>query len=62
MSMFDELKNKATDFIKDNPDKIEGVSDNILEKAADLADEKTGGKFSSQIDGFEQKADDAIGN
>ncbi|WP_088289486.1 antitoxin [Kineosporia sp. A_224] len=62
MSMFDELKNKATDFIKDNPDKIEGVSDNILEKAADLADEKTGGKFSSQIDGFAQKADDAIGN
>jgi hypothetical protein len=60
--MFDELKNKAADLIKDNPDKIEGVSDNILEKAADLADEKTGGKFSSQIDGFEQKADDAIGN
>jgi MT0933-like antitoxin protein len=61
MSMFDELKNKATEFVKDNPDKVEGVSDTILEKAADLADAKTGGKFSSQIDGLEQKADDAIG-
>ncbi|MFN0281623.1 MAG: antitoxin [Kineosporiaceae bacterium] len=62
MSMFDELKDKAADFVKDNPDKVEGVSDSLLEKAAGLADNATGGKFSSQIDGAVEKADDAIGN
>ncbi len=61
MSMFDELKDKAADFIKDNPDKVEGVSDNLLDKVAEIADEKTGGKFHDQIEGFEKKADDAIG-
>jgi hypothetical protein len=61
MSMFDELKNKATEFVKDNPDKVEGVSDSVLEKAADLADDATGHKFTSQIEGAAEKADDAIG-
>lgn len=61
MSMFDELKNKATEFVKDNPDKVEGVSDSLLEKAADVADDVTGGKFTGQIDGAVEKADDAIG-
>jgi MT0933-like antitoxin protein len=61
MSMFDELKNKAADFVKDNPDKVEGVSDSLLDKAADLADSATGGKFTEHIETAQEKADDAIG-
>lgn len=61
MSMFDELKDKAADFVKDNPDKVEGISDRILEKAADAAEAATGGKFDSVIEGIQGKADDAIG-
>jgi len=61
MSMFDELKNKAADFVKDNPDKVEGVSDSVLDKVADLVDDKTGGKYHDQIEGFQAKADGAIG-
>lgn len=62
MSMFDELKDKAAEFVKDNPDKVEGISDSLLEKAADAVDGATGGKFTDQIEGAQAKADDAIGN
>jgi hypothetical protein len=61
MSMFDELKDKAADAIKDNPDKLEQVSDSLLDKAADLADGATGGKFHDKIEGLVEKADGAIG-
>jgi len=61
MSMFDELKDKAADLVKDNPDKVESVSDTVLEKVADFADDKTGGKFHDQIESLVEKADDAIG-
>jgi plasmid stabilization system protein ParE len=61
MSMFDELKDKAADALKDNPDKVEQVSDGLLEKAAGLADGATGGKFHDQIEGLAEKADGAIG-
>ncbi len=61
MSMFDNLKDKAQEFIAQNPDKVEEISDQGLEKAADVADGATGGKFTEQIDSAKQSADDAIG-
>jgi hypothetical protein len=60
--MFDELKDKAAAMADQNPDKVESISDSVLEKVADLADSATGGKFHDQIEGAEQKADDAIGS
>lgn len=41
------LGDKAKDLINDNADKVEDG----LDKAADFVDEKTGGKYTEQIDG-----------
>lgn len=61
MSMFDDIKGKAADALADNPDKVEELSDQGIQKAGDLAHGASGGKFGEQIDSAEQKADDAIG-
>ena len=61
MGMFDELKNKAEEFISEHKDDVEKLSDQALEKGGDLADNLTGGKFHDQIDAAEAKADDLIG-
>ena len=37
------------------------VADQGLDQAADMAKEKTGGRFDSQIEGGEQKAEDYLG-
>ena len=37
------------------------VADQGFDKAAEMADEKTGGKFGDQIQQGEQKAEDAMG-
>ena len=37
------------------------VADEALDKAAQAADDKSGGKFGSQIEGAEQKAEDFMG-
>ncbi|HEX2192554.1 MAG TPA: antitoxin [Acidimicrobiales bacterium] len=50
MGLFD----KAKDLAQDNADKLDGV----IDKAADVVDEKTGGKYSYKID----KAADAARN
>jgi hypothetical protein len=56
MSMFDNLKDKASDLVDDHGDKVgEG-----LDKAGDFADEKTGGKYSDQIDGGVDQAKDRL--
>ena len=47
---------KAKDMMSGNKDKVkDGV-----EKAADMADEKTGGKFSDQVDKGEEAAKDFV--
>ena len=47
---------KAKDMMSGNKDKVkDGV-----EKAADMVDEKTGGKFSDQIDKGEEAAKDFV--
>jgi uncharacterized protein YjbJ (UPF0337 family) len=47
---------KAKEVISDNVDKIEGA----IDKAGDLIDEKTGGKFSETIDKVQDAAHGAV--
>jgi MT0933-like antitoxin protein len=61
MGLFDEVKKKATEFAEKNPDKLESISDQVISKAGDAADAATHGKFTSQIDGVQEKADGAVG-
>ena len=63
MSVFDELKgkagelkDKATGLVGQNADKIKGG----IDQAGNFVDEKTGGKYSSKIDGFQNKASEAV--
>ena len=60
MGLLDDAKQKAEDLKKSNPDKVEGVSDQALDKGAGLADKVTGGKYDDQVDSAKSKADDAI--
>lgn len=56
MGLFDDIKAKASELIDQHGDKVsEGV-----DKAASFADEKTGGKYSEQIQQGQQKAKDAL--
>jgi hypothetical protein len=41
--------------------KHQDVADEGFDKAAQFADEKSGGKYGSQIEGAEQKAEDFLG-
>ena len=61
MGMLDDIKNKASELLGDNADKVEELNDQAVEKASSAADGATGGKFTDQIDAGAQKADDLIG-
>ncbi len=52
-----DFLNKAKDFIADNPDKVEQAVD----KAGDLVDDKTEGKYADQVDTAQEKAKDFLG-
>lgn len=52
MGLFD----KAKDLVGDNADKIEDA----IDKAAEVADDKTGGKHTDKIDAAADKAKDLI--
>lgn len=59
MGLTDDAKgmfDKAKDAVADNKDQVSGG----IDKAADLADDKTGGKYSDQIDQAAEKAKDAV--
>ncbi|PHP53181.1 antitoxin [Actinomyces ruminis] len=56
----DDLKKKAEGVV--SSDKVEEVSDTVLDKAAEAAKKVTGGKFDSQVDSARDAADKAIGN
>lgn len=56
MGMFDKFKKKAADIAEEHGDKIEDG----IDKAADFADEKTGGKYSDKIETGTEKAKDFI--
>lgn len=52
----DEIKNKVEGFLKD-----EKKSDDLLDKAADVAKKATGGKFDEKVDAAREAADKKIG-
>ncbi len=60
MGIFDQAKDLASE----HSDKVEGVVDAAVEKAGDIVDEKTGGKFADKVDQVqemaEKKADDLL--
>ena len=67
----EDLAKQAGDFAKENADKVsealkseqaEGISDKVLDGAADLANKLTGGKFADQVESARDAADGAIGN
>ncbi|MFN8076935.1 MAG: antitoxin [Kineosporiaceae bacterium] len=62
MSMFDQLKQAAEAKLSENPELVEKVSDTVIEKAGDLVDDRTGGKYADKIDLAQGKADEAIGS
>lgn len=56
MGFLDKAKGKLTDAVDKHGDKI----DQGIDKAAALADKKTGGKHGDKIDSATQKAKDAL--
>ncbi|MGW0018712.1 antitoxin [Rhodococcus sp. NPDC003382] len=60
MGFLDNVKgivDKGKELAADHPD----VVNQAIEKAGDLADDKTGGKFSGQVDAAENAAKNALG-
>jgi MT0933-like antitoxin protein len=56
MSLFDKLRRKKTTAVDEHGDKMgQGI-----DKAADVADDKTGGKYDEQIDAGAEKSKDAL--
>jgi len=51
------LVDKGKEFAAQNPDKV----DEAIEKAGDLADRKTGGKYAEQVDKAQDAAKKALG-
>jgi MT0933-like antitoxin protein len=62
MGMFDEIKKKAEQAMKDHPDELEKYSDEALKRAGDTVDKVTGDKYADQIDKAQRAGDDRIGS
>lgn len=62
MSQFDRLADKAGQLSEQHGDKIEGVTDQGIERAGDAIDEKTAGKFAGQVDQAQQQGDERVGD
>lgn len=56
MGKLDELKNKAKEMVTENRDKIEGG----LDKAGEMVNKKTGGKYEDKIDKGLAKAQEGL--
>jgi len=58
MSMFDNLKDKVSDLVDQQGEKVgEGI-----DKAGDFVDEKTGGQYADKIDQGQEGLKDALDN
>ncbi|GLZ29557.1 kanamycin biosynthetic protein [Lentzea sp. NBRC 105346] len=55
---FDELKDKAKDMLGKHGDK----ADQAVDRAGQIADERTGGKHTEHIDKAEEKAKEGLRN
>ncbi|PXX66744.1 antitoxin protein of toxin-antitoxin system [Nocardia tenerifensis] len=53
---FKDLANKAMDLAQQHADKVETV----IDKAGDLVDQKTDGKYASQVDSAQEAAKKAL--
>lgn len=62
MSQFGDLAGKAQELNEKHGEAIEAPSDQVIEQAGAMADQKSGGKFSDQIAQGTQRADEAVGN
>jgi len=67
----DDIVNKGKEFLEENKEKIddlihsdkaEGVSDNVLDSAADFAKKVAPDSADAKIDELRDKADGAVGN
>ena len=56
MSLFDKLETEGTAAVDEHGDKMEQG----IDKGADVADDKTGGRYGEQIDAGSEKAKDAL--
>ncbi len=61
MNVFDSAKEKLSQVMGENADKVEEVSDKALDKAAEVAGDKTGGQYAEQIQQAREVADEQIG-
>ncbi|MGL5867064.1 MAG: antitoxin [Dermatophilaceae bacterium] len=61
MSIFDSAKEKIQQLADSNPDKVEELSDQAIERGGDAIDSATGGKFAEHIDTAQAKGDEAVG-
>ena len=61
MNVFDSAKDKLNQVMGENADKVEQVSDTALDKAAEVAGDKTGGQYAEQINQAREAADGQIG-
>ena len=60
-SFFDKAKDaaeKATEFVADHTEQVDGG----IDKAGDLVDKATGGRFSEHLDTAQDKAHEAVDN
>ncbi|EFG46373.1 hypothetical protein HMPREF0183_2342 [Brevibacterium mcbrellneri ATCC 49030] len=55
-----DFADKAKDAVKS--EQAEGVTDDVLDKGADFANDKTGGKFEDQVNQGRDAADGHLGN
>lgn len=55
-----DFADKAKDAVKS--EKAEGVSDDVLDKGADFANDKTGGKFEDQVNQGRDAVDGQVGH
>ncbi len=56
MGIFDKFKKKTADVGEEHGDKIEPG----IDKAAEVADDKTGGKYTDKIESGSEKAKDLV--
>jgi MT0933-like antitoxin protein len=56
MGMFDNLKDQALGLAKEHKDQVEDVAEQAVEKVGDLVDDRTGHRFSGQIDAVQDAA------
>ncbi|ALG29318.1 antitoxin [Glutamicibacter halophytocola] len=56
MAGFDDLRGKAEEFAKENPEQVSQGIDQV----GDFIDDKTGGKFAEQVDGIQGGANDYL--